>query len=186
MNHKGQLFSLDFLFSVIVVVFAVGIVLNTAQFKSFAGMQDAEMNKIRQMGDLASDMLVNGPHICDLVSIGGTPTDLGNLNNCLSTNASKQITKGALGLTDDYGCSIELRYIIDYDYGGVDHRAGIAANILNCDDSFPDDRQIYSSSRLVVVSNLAAINKAQLADCMSGSCGAVLRPYNLVISVWEV
>ena len=183
MNRNGQLFSLDFLFSVIVVVFAVGIVLNIAQFKSFAGMQDAQMNKIRQIGDLASDMLVNGHHICGFESTTGD--SLGTLNNCLSTDVSKQITKESLGLTDNYGCRVELRDILDYDYGGIDHRTGLASNIVNCDDSIPDDKQVYSSSRLVVVSNLAEINKAQLADCMSGTC-AVFRPYNIVISVWEI
>jgi len=191
MNTKAQLFSVDFIFSIILVVLAVGTILNVAELRAFSGMQDAKAYKLKAVGDIASDLLVNNEDsICMLYKSPPQPSELGSLPNCFSAQGSN-ISKSSLGLASDYECRLSVELIQGYTYGTQPDLAAFR-NRFGCTSTLPlsPARSVYSSKRQVVIrdtsdpGNPRRVPQADLSSCMSGgSCPLV--PYYLVLEVWE-
>ena len=77
MNKNGQIFSLDFIISVILAVLAIGLILNFSEL-TVQNMKENEIfEELQIVGETASDLLVSNPDIvCKLVeNDNGTPDD---------------------------------------------------------------------------------------------------------------
>lgn len=190
MNSRAQLFSVDFLFSVAIAVFAIGSIMNVAEIKGFSSMQEAEYKKLAAVGDLASDLLVTSQsHTCELKGKAPGNTDLGYLPNCFFNSANRKIDKVNLGLTVDYLCEIHLEDVEGYLYlagdSGVDFPPG---KVNDCtEDSTTANGSVYSVRRLIVFAKGGdnRLDKSELADCMASDPTCILVPYYVVLKVWK-
>jgi hypothetical protein len=173
-DTKGQVFTLDFLFSVIIVVFVAGTLLNITEIKVFSDAQDTQLHKLSSVGMLASDMLVNNaPNLCELMS-NDLQENLGYLNNCLYTGVT--VTKASLGLDSAYGCSITTEPIT----------GGQITLPTECTDTYTERGDAYSVKRIAVIKDGGStVTKAELVRCMQKKADCELLPHYVMLKVWE-
>lgn len=124
MRHKGQIFTLDFVISMVLVILAFGLVLNFMELNEYNLNEQEKMAELKTIGDAAADTLVSSPAIvCDL-GYYPAPTDwrsISHLMNCIMPPPAPgkpietYINKAILGLDakdstgrDVYGCRISF------------------------------------------------------------------------------
>ncbi len=131
MNKKGQIFSLDFLFSVAVMILVIGFLLMFVDLQSQSQKDEITWLELKSVGERASALLVSSPDIeCTLVDSSGG--ELMKLSNCVDTS---KITKDNLGIPSDYGYRLEI---------GSSHWGQIIPEAAH---------NIYSTQRFVITSN---------------------------------
>jgi len=87
---KGQMFSLDFLISLIAITAAVGLLIQTVEINTYNLKEESQFNEIKAIAETAGNLLVSNPDvICMLVDDtetagGGNVDALGYIPNCLS------------------------------------------------------------------------------------------------------
>jgi len=81
---KGQIISLDFIMSLVLLVLAVGLVLQLSEIENY-NFKDKELKDDTQiMGKTAANNLVNSPKlVCELVDFRDQNTVLSYMSNCL-------------------------------------------------------------------------------------------------------
>ena len=128
MNARGQIFSLDFLFSVGVMVLALGFVLLFMDLNAASQKDEMLWLEVKTVGERASNLLVASPDIgCAIDSIA--------VSNCIDTVGLEANTKGKLGIPDSFGYRLEIE--------------GVASPL---GDEIPDAAQnVYSTARYVVL-----------------------------------
>jgi len=203
--QRGQVFSLDFLISLIAVMAAIGLMIHAVELNTYALKEERQQAELKAVAETAGNMLVSNPAIvCYLVD--GSGNVLGSLNNCLSmvdtstvpparweaggpiekglwrarAGRVKILTKEDLGIPNDYGCSISTTD------GGLGGNRRLV--VFNCEETAPvDKKNIYSAKRAVVVYNQAddsTVTKSELEDCMAGgACN--LNSGTVTIEVWK-
>lgn len=181
MDKKGQIFSLDFLLSIILVVLALGLILNTMELNVY-NMKEEEMKReLRTIGETAADLLVSSPDIvCQLVDINDNNIDY--LRNCIpKINAEAyRIDLDDLSIPAGYNCKIENEAIS----AGSWQTKCITTPL-------PDVDNIYSAERIIVLYSGTGspiekkkISKDKLENCMrGGSCP--LNQSKLTLWVWK-
>lgn len=66
MNKKGQIFSLDFLLSMIIVILIIGTIINTTEIKTYNTKKNIENQQIEENLDLAIKTILTTPKFnCD-------------------------------------------------------------------------------------------------------------------------
>ncbi len=198
MDKKGQIFSLDFLLSIILVVLALGLILNFMELHEY-NMKEEELRiGLNAVGETAADLLVSGPDIvCELVDTYNESTGkyyninnpnvkrIGYLANCIpKINAvAFRITKEDLAIPGGYKCKID--------------NAAIRAGELQtgCGDALqPDVDNIYSAKRIIVLysgtgspADKKKIAKKDLEECMKSGEGAgcPLKQSEITLWVWK-
>ncbi|MEW6294752.1 MAG: hypothetical protein AB1467_00455 [Candidatus Diapherotrites archaeon] len=92
---KGQLISLDFLLSLILVVFSIGIVLQIMELTTYTAKEDKLQREVQYAGERAAFLLATNPNItCDLADVRDFNIVLGSLRNCLTKVVQKKILEG--------------------------------------------------------------------------------------------
>lgn len=178
LNGKGQIFSLDFIFSVMVMVLAIGLAIQMVEVNQYTSKEIEVQENLARIGETAADMLVSHPDIaCDLVgSLDGgiTYSPAGtDAINCISWKNS-QIKKETLGIPDNYGCWV----------GFSDSSLSIENNECTSMD-FKSKEDVYSASRYGIYSPRAdGVDKKEIQKCMNNdSCG--FEEKILTIKVWK-
>jgi len=129
---KGQLVSLDFILSLIIVVFSIGIVLQIMELTTYTAKEDKLQREVQYAGERAAFLLATNPNItCDLADVRDYNKVLGSLKNCLTKvvqkkivfynltepfnfdtirqlKIAKPITKSDLALQDYFDCKITV------------------------------------------------------------------------------
>lgn len=133
MDRKGQLISMDFIVSLVIVVLGLGILVQSMELNSYYAKDDQIRDELKKVGDTAAVLLVSNPeHICELADDRDIEKTLGHINYCLtkygcitaggSGNCPPGQTKKALregkfhyfvdrntlGLPRNYDCYLEL------------------------------------------------------------------------------
>ena len=100
MNSKAQIASLDFILSVVLVVVALGLVMQTIEVNQYT-MKEMEIhNELERIGETAADILVSHPDFtCDLYNHSGN-IEIGELQNCVEKKTT--VTKRQLGIPTGY------------------------------------------------------------------------------------
>ncbi len=203
--QKGQIFSLDFLISLVAVMAAIGLMIQAIEVNAYYQKEERQFNELKTVAETAGDMLVGNPEIvCELVD--GSDDYLAPLNNCLTKvdftmippgqwpprpgnrgwwNApgrqknAKFLEKERLGIPSDYSCLVSVA-------GG-----GMGVNdrfiVFDCLGDPATAKNVYSASREVVVydeTDDSTVPKSELGSCMSGgACN--LNPGTVMIQVWK-
>ncbi len=191
--RKGQIFSLDFLVSMILVVLAFGILMQFFEVHAYALKEEQNRTELKKIGETAADLLVSSPAIvCEIVDNQTDPTnpvEVGYLNNCLTRGTGtlqgyswdnrpaddeKVAYKKFLGLPQTgYECAIDVNpaLTIETDCGDI--------------TTVPNDKSYYSAKRKVVVYNANyKVPKSELEDCMHGrACNLIEAEATLY--VWK-
>ncbi|MBU2100778.1 MAG: hypothetical protein ABH850_01330 [Candidatus Micrarchaeota archaeon] len=172
---KGQLISLDFIMSLVLIVAAMGLVMQLSEIENY-NFKDKELKDETQIiGKTAAELLVNSPRIvCELVDVRDENKVLSYLSNCIpefpfTSNLAacggsreacknfdkyganhrefKPILKEFLGLPENYSCYIKVT--------GGKILAGVDADLLtDCESSPPAlAKNVYAVDLNVVIHN---------------------------------
>ncbi|MEM0360179.1 MAG: hypothetical protein QXK06_02465 [Candidatus Diapherotrites archaeon] len=144
MNKKGQIAAIDFLFSLILVVLAIGYTFRIAEANDYSLKEEEIYRDLQRIGTAASELLVSSPEFTCEINTGGAGTTQ-YFPNC--TNAAKlsTATKEKLGIPPQY----KFRLLLN---GAL--QAGEAANPI----ATSTVENIYSEERKVVVGSPATIS----------------------------
>lgn len=171
MDKRGQILSLDYVISLMLVLLALGLLLNFFELQT-VNAKEAQLNsELEALANGAARLALTSPDIaCRLTSItGDPPKDIGVLPNCIPKNG--RLTKQNLGI-QGFECAIATDPI----------------DLLSteCNTDFPDGTDYYSVTRKIVVSDDTTITKDKLEECIRGELlNCVLSDANLTISIWR-
>jgi len=197
MNSKGQLFSLDFIIAVALIMLAIGLLYKQAELFQYSQKDDTIQSELYRIGYNASNQLVGNPAItCKLVddssqNPGVDPLIIDYLPNCLPKQKKAvlnpgvgippgqrkklilSITKERLGIPEGFKCKLSSQ----------NHVLG-----AGCSDSPINVANIFSIDRTVVFlkdDGTSMISKKDFDDCTKGlsSCGLEYETINL--QVWK-
>ena len=193
MKQKGQIFSLDLLISVVLVVIAISIAMQFLELKQLEAKESSEQAELERVGNTAAELLVNSPDIvCDIAERDQpNPTVLSLLSNCITVadpNATPQgqyfpknwgkgwwdssgrnvrglkfSSKQALGIPDNYKCLILIRDAADPSL--------VYDFTTECTDDIPQEQNNYfSANRNIVFSKSTGgyLTKFGVSVCMTG------------------
>lgn len=127
--EKGQIFSLDFLISMAVVMAAIGLVIQTAEVSAYSAKETRISGELRNVAEITANLIVaSNETTCDGAG--------GHLMNCVDSTADFSKITGFLQ-NAGYGYSITAP-------GGV----------INLQSAVPWNAQdYYETSRLVFINN---------------------------------
>jgi len=193
MHEKGQVFTVDFIISISIVMLALGIGLQLNELNFYASNEDESYARLESIGRVASDLLVMHPKLnCPVVSI----TDDSNIDHLPNTwcvtkvKAEFQsdltvepITERDLGIPGKYRCRLEIdpdTYTIEttLDLGTVDF----------CRDSLPlleDTNYMFTSDRIILLANDNDVKESEVWNCRIGGGGCVFSKAVLTLHVWR-
>ncbi len=89
---KGQIFSLDFLISMVVIMAAVGLLIQATEFNTYNMKEERMYNEMRNVAKIAANLIVSSNETTCSDGLGG------HLMNCVDTGAD--FTKITGFLTD--------------------------------------------------------------------------------------
>ncbi len=154
MEKKGQIVSLDFVFSLVLVMLALGLVMRAAEANNYKMKQDELFWETQRVGRVASAMLLNHEDFsCEVQDEGGIK--LYNIINCADKGRIAAASKSDLLIPDDFKFRVEI---------------SDASGGLSMGDVVGDAPFVYSEERKALTSN-GPISKKNLENCMSGACG---------------
>ena len=190
MHNKGQIASLDFILSVILVVVALGLTMQIIETNQYTMKEMEVYNELARIGETAADILVSHPDFtCDLSD--ELNNQIGELQNCLHKK-NLTLTKEKMGILDGaegYKCRIE---IINPDGSG----GSIGLLTDNpCKDNDPS-ADAYSTTRRIVyvqqgwgpggIGNGSYVFKSKLIqECMTNSPQCKLKEKIMTLTIWK-
>ncbi|MFH1663371.1 MAG: hypothetical protein ABH986_00925 [archaeon] len=209
---KGQLISLDFIMSLVLVVLAIGIIMQLSEVENY-NFKDKELkDETQAIGKAASVLLVNSPRTtCELVDYRDENKILSYLSNCIPEwavptancggslsacktwdkygkirRAFKPILKEFLGLPANYSCYIKVT-------GGKP--SGNALLLTDCELSPPAlAKNVYAIDLSVLIHNEVSpgtgktltVSKTELERCMQNdAANCYLFPATIKFLVWK-
>lgn len=196
MNNKGQLFSLDLIIAIALVILAVGLLYRQAELFQYFSKDSDIQSELYRIGLNASNQLVSNPAIvCELVDAASPPNVIGYLPNCLAPIINNGgncpaglqelgITKSSLGIPEGYDCSI------DFKFGKSNEQCLI--KLCNANSSSASEN-VFSIERKIVRKTASAkdndwkdrtFSKADFDSCVRGSCTA-LEESSFILQVWK-
>ncbi len=154
-NEKGQIFSIDFLLSVVLVMLALALIFQYMELKAYSE-KDVEMfEDVKEKALLASDLLTGSSELnCKL--------DGGNiaLPNCIG---NEKINAGKIGITEKFGC-----YVKGVKVEGCETDESAGAKVF-----FAVERKVVEGQDV----------ETEIWKCMKGAeCG--LHEKDLLVKVW--
>ena len=142
---KGQIFSLDFLLSLSIIIVLLGILLNSYELGRFSMQEGLSQKYLYLLAYSASQRLVSADEmLCNILDENGNNIPGFKLTNCL--NPSRTISKQQLGIPSSVKCKI----------------SGI--NVQGCNDTIDDKDKRITITRKVFLAN--DISKKELYECM--------------------
>lgn len=166
-NNKGQVFSLDFLISLVVVVVCLGLLIQVFELTSYSAKQQQTFREVMVIGELASERLVTDEAVLCRLTDGAAVLPGFELVNCLNTTRLAALNKGLIGIPADFYCNV----------------AGVS--LSGCADGTPpaNARNVFEVERRVIVS-ATDINKAAFSQCIDGG-GCPYTDTNITVTVWR-
>ncbi|MBN1941283.1 MAG: hypothetical protein JW772_03820 [Candidatus Diapherotrites archaeon] len=81
--RKGQLFSLDLLFSLGIIILGLGMVIQFSETRAYSQKEEMLQNELNVIGDTAASLLISNPDIiCELED--GSGNIIAYLDNCIN------------------------------------------------------------------------------------------------------
>jgi len=173
MKRKGQIMTVDFVFSLILLMLALGYTFRIAEANEYRLKEEQLFGDLQRVGSAASELMVASPAFACEITMGTTQY----FSHCVNRAKLLAATKDKLGIPSAVGRDYHFEILVD-----KAHEAGDSAP----DPSVAGDtdaRFIYSEERKVI---LSAGNPA-LADikaCFNGA-GCTLATRDLMIKVWR-
>ncbi|MFH1752131.1 MAG: hypothetical protein ABH821_04310 [archaeon] len=170
-THKGQIMSLDFVLSVVIIALVIGVIVQWQELNAY-NLKDAEINnELKRIALNASELAVSSPAIvCEMQGAGGT--SLRYLNNCIDLEKIDLITKKDLGIPEDFECLIKTE--------------NGSETFTACDDTETKVENKFSFKR-EIVSITGVLSKEEFENCADKeiitNCNLVED--NLIIEVWK-
>jgi uncharacterized protein (UPF0333 family) len=160
-NTKGQLFSLDFVLSVIAVVVAIGLALQAYELSAYDSKESLLSQEMYFTAVNAAERLTASPAIaCGVTDTSGNLIPGYTLVNCIdSTKVQGTITKAFLGIPSYFDCEIT------------------GLNVQECKPSasvISSERNIKTIQRFVYVS-LGPVSKKALNDCLNNNPSCIFN-----------
>jgi hypothetical protein len=210
--NKGQLISLDFIMSLILVVIAIGITMQLSEIENY-NFKDKQLKDETQIrGKTAAALLVNSPRTtCELVDYRDENKIISYISNCLpefdlalsecggseaackawdkygiNHRTFKPILKEFLGLPESYSCYIKVT-------GGRANPSENAVLLSDCESSPPAlAKNIYAVDLNVVVHNKGditgktlTVDKNELEHCINQETNCFMYPATIKFLVWR-
>lgn len=170
--QSGQIFSLDYALSLILVFLAIGIALNFFELQTVSAKEKQLRTELQNIGDASARLLLSSKDItCQLDSNSHAP--IGFLSNCIKNNSSA-LTKQNLGIPAGFDCNLSIT--------NFSYPAGFADG---CSTSIPLAKDIYSAKRTIVIKSDQNVTKTELENCMNSSPGCPLADANASLSIWR-
>jgi hypothetical protein len=178
---QGQLFSTDFLLALILVIFAIGFLVQTVELNAY-NLKEKELDReLERIALAASQRLVSGVQqggvekiLCELVDSGGNSISP-NKNyvlNCIDSSKAGSLTKNDLGIPADFKCKVT---------------AG-TTSFANCNGIATGQEENIKGIERKVAVHSGSLKKGELEKCMgnpkaSGTC--TLAEGTLKVLVWR-
>lgn len=171
---KGQLFSTDFLLALILVIFAIGFLVQAVELNAY-NLKEKELDsELERIALTASNRLASSEKIsCELVtSTGASLSPKQYVLNCIDSSKAGSVTKTDLGIPASLKCKIT---------------AG-STTFTGCNDSATgQEKNIKGIERKVAV-HIGSLKKGELERCMgnpkaSGTC--TLAEGILKVLIWR-
>ncbi len=172
---KGQIISLDFIISLVLIVMAIGLVLQLSEIENYNFKDKKLKDDVQIMGKTASNLLVNSPKtVCELVDARDQNKIISYISNCLpdfnfavpynecggsatacktwdkygaNHRTFKPILKEFLGLPEEYSCYIKIK-------GGKVNPDENASLLSDCEISPPAlAKNVYAIDLNVMIHN---------------------------------
>jgi len=191
MKQKGQIISLDFLFSVAIMVLALGITLQFIEVNSYAAAQQKNFNVLKAVGSSASERLISMPDsslgrgtMCGVIDNFGD--GLGDTVFSLPSCIDKQ----KIG-SHDYDTlahvlgidTAEFEYhVVSYDEGGIE----IGTGPVDASDIYSESRKVIFYDGPVgkdVIDNCMGYNLDYLKNGLDKACS--LEEKHILLEVWR-
>ncbi len=210
---KGQLISLDFIMSLILVVLAIGLVMQLSEIENY-NFKDKELrDETRIMGKTASVLLVNSPKIvCEMVDYRDENKVISYISNCIpewavaeadcggnpsacktwdkygaNHRSFKPILKEFLGLPENYSCYLKVTRGKSV--------PGDASLLTDCESAPPAlAKNVYAIDLNVMIHNEATpgtgktltITKTEFENCLTGNTAeCFMYPATITFMVWK-
>ena len=141
MNKKAQIFSLDFLFSVAVMLLVIGFVFMFMDLNSASQKDEIAWLELKSIGDRASSLLAASPEINCMLD--GDTGEIMALTNCVDRTSINQANLGIP--SSGYGWFVKI---------GNSGSWGLA---------LPSDKDYYSTKRFVVSNTGPNVQKVNLS-----------------------
>ena len=161
MAEQGQLFSLDFVISVTLIVLAIAVTVQALELNNYSARQALAYRELRETAGHASQLLAsNAAWNCTLELDNGETVPL---DNCLDTG--KGMDKARLGLPEAFGCRVE----------GVEVRG--------CGETAPREAEVAGVKRVVVFGS--RLTRDEFRNCRQGQACSLTEPKEVGVSVWR-
>lgn len=184
---KGQIFSLDYAISLILILFGLGLIINYFETKTLDAQENLLLLELENIGKSASNLIVSNPKIvCELIDFGGKKVD--SLSNCIP-NTPNRLTKTNLGLPNNYNCNMLV--------GEESATQGtiFLQDFTDCTQTLPfETKNVYSSTRKIVYKDsdndgLADqtyfVTKKELQECINNTTNCPLKDSNITLIIWR-
>ena len=176
MNRKGQIFTLDLVFSLILLMLALGYVFRIAEANNYKMKEDELFTDLQRIGTAASERLVSHPDFICKVDFGAGSVPF---FNCSVGDRVSGADKDSLAIPDGYAFELLRK-----DGAVFNHIAGDNAPLFDPDN--PRAQNIYSETRQVLYfSGGADPTKAQIDRCMNPPQVCNGEKKYLMVKVWK-
>lgn len=168
-NRKGQVFSLDFVLSLVVVIVLLALLFQVFEVTAYEAKQQQVQKELMVVGELASERLVTDESIaCRLVDDNNIALPGYELVNCINTARLSTLNKGLIGIPNDFNCHVD------------------GLSLTGCTDGVPPTqvRDVFEIERRVILS-ATDFNKTVFNNCVDG-LACPLTDTNITLRVWPI
>lgn len=170
MTKRGQILSLDYVISLLLVLLALGLLINFFELQTVNAKETQLQTEIETLAEGAARLALTSPDIaCKVESLDGLK-EIGVLPNCIPTQNGR-LTKANLALPAGFGCAITT------------NPPGLFTT--NCETKPPGGVDYYSVTRKILVKNgTEVVTKNELENCIDGTA-CTFMDTNITIIIWR-
>ncbi len=157
--ERGQIFSLDFLISLVAATAAIGLLVQAVEVQAYSQKEEGLFNDLRRVAENAANLLIASNETTCLVAETNE-----HLVNCIDSSKffSARKARILLGIPETYGFSL-------------------SGATISWSDGTPDSKDFYEVKRIVVV-NSGGISKAEFD---SGDFDSGPNPVEITLRAWR-
>ncbi len=206
--RKGQIFSLDFLLGVMLIIVIIGSLTQAMDVTAFTAKQNRADYELFVAGDIATEILVSSPKsTCEVVASHTAPWDgvalkgYEALPNCVDmAKLDNVLKKDDLLLSGEYDCLITTENFPRMGVAGSEFVVPVSGCNSNR-NNVPNmaSNTVYKGRRQVIINARAVaghsrgyhvLSKSEIINCIKGeSCEVAIynpdAPYFINLYVWR-
>jgi len=172
MKRKGQIMTVDFVFSLILLMLALGYTFRIAEANEYRLKEEQMFNDLQRIGSAASELMVASPDFTCEATMGGSTQ---YFSHCVNRNKLSNATEDELGIPA--GSNYHFEILIN-DVHLTGDNAPDPSNAGNTDARF-----IYSEERTAILNN-GNPALATIEACFDGGACA-LTTRDIMIKLWK-